>query len=274
MRPVPRIRRRDERSREHPASLRAARHRERALPLVEPRPERMPAHHPERPSRRHAHNPRQILGITPFNHRHLNIAPRSAPRIALRSAPRHAPELPRLKPCAVHDRRGAVLDEVMAFAGMELRHVPVRLHALAAVEVREDERLAALHGEEVALAALYELYGAVPREIGMRAQYLVEPRDERHHVVRGAPVEVVLPMDVYLLRCVPLNAVRDPPRPLVGEERGDGHAEPRPGLAAFGEAVVVVRLGEMDERPQSARAVHGARQVPLERAAVVRLEYL
>lgn len=81
-------------------------------------------------------------------------------------------------------------------------------------------------------------------------------------------------MDVDLLRRIPLDAVGDAPRPLPGEERGDLDAQARVGLAALGEAVVVVRLGEVDERAELLGALDRAGEIPLELSAVVGLEDL
>ena len=81
-------------------------------------------------------------------------------------------------------------------------------------------------------------------------------------------------MNVDLLRRVPLDAVGDAPCALPGEERGELHAQPRVDRAALREPVVVVRLGEMDERAVSLGAFDRAGQVALELAAVVGLENL
>ena len=102
----------------------------------------------------------------------------------------------------------------------------------------------------------------------------VELRNELDHVLLRAPVEVVLAVDVDLLRAIPLDAVRNAPRALPAQQSGELDAQPRVYDARFGEAVVVVRFGEVDEGAVFLAALDRRRQIPLERAAVVGLEYL
>ena len=152
--------------------------------------------------------------------------------------------------------------------------VPVRRDAARAVEVREDERQAAHDGEEVPRAAFDERDRAVTREVGVARDEAVQLRDEVDEVVRRAPVEVVPAVDVDLLGREPLDAVRDAPRALVGEERRERDAQARPDASALREAVVVVRLGEVDERAVRPRAPDRAGEVALEGSPVVGLEDL
>ena len=130
------------------------------------------------------------------------------------------------------------------------------------------------HRERVALAARHYGDVALAGEGRLRAEYVVELRDEVDHVGLRSPREVVLSVHVDLLRAEPLDAVRDSPRALPRQERRELHPEPRVRLALLRKAVVVVRLREVDERAELLAAHDGAGEIPLERAAVVCLEYL
>lgn len=175
------------------------------------------------------------------------------------------------------DRDLALRDEIERLARREAPQVPFDVRLLRAVEVREDEDgrlilLLAHDGERVAVAARDNLQVARALEARMRREDEIERGDEIDHVRFRAPVEVVPAVDVDLLRAEPLHAVGHAPRALPAQERGELHALLRVRLAALREAVVVVRLGEMDERAVLLAALDRAGEIPLERAAVVRLE--
>ena len=177
--------------------------------------------------------------------------------------------------------------DVHGLAGDEFRHarrvedgrIPLHGGGVVAVEVREHEHgcavVAQAHdGERVAVATRDQALAHAGTERGMRGEDAVQAGDEVHHVVGRIPVEVAAVVYVDLLGGVPLHAVRDAPRALVAEQRGELHAQTGVDLPALREAVVVVRLGKVDERTVLLRARDRAGQVPLERAAVVGLENL
>ena len=108
----------------------------------------------------------------------------------------------------------------------------------------------------------------------MAGEQTVQRGDQRHHAVAAAPVKVVLSVNVDLLRGEPLHAVGDAPRALMAQQRGESDTQARICAASFRKPVVVVRLGEVDERAEPLGASVRRRKVMLELAAVIRLEYL
>ena len=206
-----------------------------------------------------------------------DAAPPVTRRVGRDGLSHEAENLPRRQVEALANADDAPVEEVFDVARREAVEIPANGGGLLAVEVRQDEHgveaLARPHGgERVPLAPRDEPHMAVADEAGVRLQKRVQLRDERDHVPLGAPVEVVLAVDVDLLRRIPLDAVGHAPRALPREERGELDAQAGVGFAAFGEAVVVVRLGEVDERAIFLGAVDGAGEIPLELPTVVGLE--
>ena len=168
----------------------------------------------------------------------------------------------------------------------KLRAIPFDRGRGFAIEIDQDEdgrhaRIAAKmagfhanHGQRVAVATRDNLQMRVWSEGRMFGEQRVEAGDKRHHVVLRAPVERTRSVHVDLLVGEPFNAVRDAPCALVAQERGQLHAHPRVDMPLLREAVVVVRLGEVDERSVLLGARDGAGKVPFERRAVVCLEHL
>ena len=108
----------------------------------------------------------------------------------------------------------------------------------------------------------------------MSVERVIQLRDQLDHIGGIAPVEIILAVDVDLLPAVPFYAVRNSPRALPGEERGQLHAQPRIGLAALRQPIVVMSLGEMHERAELLATCDRTWQIPLELSAIISLKDL
>ena len=106
----------------------------------------------------------------------------------------------------------------------------------------------------------------------MFGQNAVQLGDKADHVFGCAPVEVVLAMNIDFLAAVPFDAVGNAPGSLPGEKRRQLHAQPRVCLAAFCQTVVVVSLGEVDERTVFLGPLDCIGEIPLELSTVIGLE--
>ena len=76
-------------------------------------------------------------------------------------------------------------------------------------------------------------------------------------------------MHIDLLGGEPLHAIRDAPRALMAQQRRKRHTQTGVGLSATCEAIVVVRLREVNERAELLRAHVRRRKVLLELAAII-----
>ena len=127
-------------------------------------------------------------------------------------------------------------------------------------------------GEGIAVAPLHEPHVGARAEGRVRGEQRVEPRENRDLVLGGAPAQRARAMHVDLLVGEPLDAIGDAEAALMGEHRRHGDAHPGVRLRTRREAVVVVRLGEVDERPRLGGHGEGAGQIAFERGAVLGLE--
>ena len=130
------------------------------------------------------------------------------------------------------------------------------------------------HGQDVAAAALGHREGGAGAEEGVATEDGVEAADEVAGVVRRAPVEAAAAVDVDLLLGVPFHAGGDAEGALLREHGREHEAQAGPGGGGGGQAVVVVRLGEVDERAALLGEAQGVGEHGLEGAAVIGLEDL
>ena len=123
----------------------------------------------------------------------------------------------------VAKRHFALRDDVESLARGKLRAIPFDARAVCAVEIRQDEQVAALpatqYGQRVATASRDDGKMRLATETRMRLQYEVQLCDKPDHVALCAPVEAALAVDVDLLGAVPLDAVRHSPCALPAKKR-------------------------------------------------------
>src|SRR5262249_41888067 len=111
-------------------------------------------------------------------------------------------------------------------------------------------------------------------EARMLAQQPVELGELGDDVLVAAPGEAAALVDVDLLTREPLDAAREAETAARAGERAESVSKQRPGAAAFGEAIVVVRLAVVDVQPDAPRLLDAVVEVAADVAPRIVLKEL